>query len=138
MTDQQPTNPAGAPKESSFPRYATFSDLIRGLEHGQLHGDLSGHVRSIVEELSNHALDHGGKAKGTLTLTLDFTLSKGVFQIDAEPKVKLPKRSRGTTMCWATPENNLSPQDPRQLQMFGPREVRDAHNAPSTGPARTA
>ena len=103
----------------------TFSDFIRMLEHGDLHQELGGNLQEIAAALENHAMENGGLAKGKLTLTLDFKLEKGIYEISAKPKVTLPEPKRSRTIAWGTPENFFSPQDPKQLVMFGVRKVED-------------
>lgn len=96
----------------------TFADFVRMLEHGELHDDLGNMLREVSGAMENHAAENAGKAKAKLTLTINFVLDKGIYEIEAAPKVDLPKTKRGRTVAWGTPENYFSPQDPRQLTMF--------------------
>jgi hypothetical protein len=96
----------------------TFADFIRMLEHGDLHSELGDMLREIAGAMENHAMENGGKAKAKLNLSIDFRLEKGIYEIEADPKITLPKTKRGRTVAWGTPENYFSPQDPRQLAMF--------------------
>jgi hypothetical protein len=104
----------------------TFADFVRMLEHGDLHQELGTMLQELAAAMENHAAENGGKAKGKLTLSVDFRLEKGIYEIEADPKVTLPKSKRGRTVAWGTPENYFSPQDPRQMTMFGRGAVRDA------------
>jgi len=115
--------------QPSHPSARTFVDFVRMLEHGELDQKLSDELRNIEAHLSNHAHEFGGgKAKGKLTLTVDFELKGGVYELQADFKVKLPELKRPRTIAWATPNNNFTPQDPKQLTMFGgPRKVQDGY-----------
>ena len=57
------------------------------------------------------------------------SLDKGVFEIAGDYAVKLPKAPRGKTIAWATPENRFTPQNPKQMQLFGVRDVSAAADA---------
>jgi hypothetical protein len=108
----------------------TFADFVRMLENGELHQDLSRELRNINAAMENHAMENAGKAKAKLTLTIDFSLDKGIYEMTADPKVTLPKSKRRRSIAWGTPEGYFSPQDPQQLTMFGgPRQVHDAYSA---------
>jgi hypothetical protein len=101
----------------------SFADFVRMLEHGELHQELTGMLKELNAGMENHAAENGGKAKGKLKLSIAFVLDKGIFEIEATPELVLPKTKRGRTIAWGTPENFFSPQDPKQLVMFGPRKV---------------
>lgn len=96
----------------------TFSQFIALLEGGTLHDELTTTLRDIAAGLSNHVLEHGGAPKGRLTLSLDFKLEKGVFEIDAKVDTKMPRSPRGRSIMWATPSNFLTPFNPKQLRLF--------------------
>ncbi len=96
------------------------------LDNGGFLNECGDHVREIVARLNDLAGDRAAAVKGSLTITIDFKLDKGVFELTPELKVKLPKPPRMRSIAWATPDNNLSPTNPRQLSMFGgPRAVVD-------------
>lgn len=94
-------------------KIASVSALISALQKGELDAEASNQLREIVAAL------HGthGTPKARMTITLDFTLDGGVININGDFAVKLPKRTRARTIFWATPENNLARQDPKQHEM---------------------
>jgi hypothetical protein len=100
-----------------------FANFIAMLEDGVLHEDLSEALRDISAEMNDHIRDYGGKAKAKLALTVEFSLENGVFEIVADYKKTLPKAKRRRSIAWGTPENNFTPSNPRQGNLFGP--VRD-------------
>ena len=128
MTDQ-PEAADGRPLPTAF----TFGQFLQLLEDGEFHAELSENLREINAKLSQHAIDHGGAPKAKLTVTLDFSLDHGVFEIAGKYAVKLPAAPRGKTVAWSTPENRFTPQNPRQMQMFG---VRDVTPAAESAPVR--
>lgn len=103
-----------------------FAHFIAMLEDGVLKDELSEQLQQINAEMNNHAQAYGAKAKGRLTLTIDFELNKGVFDIQADYSVKLPKAKRARSVAWSTPDNRFTPQNPRQMQLFGARDVTSA------------
>lgn len=112
---QQPGQPEGT---------KSFAAFLNMLEDGKTHSDLSEHLRELNAAMNNAVLDRGGKAKGKLTLEVEFMLDKGVFEIQPSIKVKLPETKRNRTIAWSTPGNNFTPHNPRQMNLFErPREV---------------
>lgn len=109
-----------------------FADFLRVLNDGGVHNELSDALREMASSLSDHAHDHNGKASGAIALKVKFKLDGGVFEIFAEHKVDLPKEKPDRTILWATPENFFTVQNPRQVEMFGPREVRDGYGDHAT------
>ena len=109
----------------------SFSQFLLSLEDGDLHAQLSEDLREIAAVMSQHVVDYGGKVKGKLSLTIDFKLDQGVFEIVAKTETKLPKPPRGRSIMWATPGNNFTANNPKQGQLFGPRDVTG-----DAGPAR--
>jgi hypothetical protein len=103
----------------------TFADFIRMLEHGELHAALGNMLQEANAAMENHAMENAGKAKAKLKLTIAFSLEKGIYEIEATPELVLPKTRRGRTIAWGTTENFFSPQDPKQLVMFGRNAVVD-------------
>ena len=47
----------------------------------------------------------------------------GQVELDSDLKVKKPKPVRGKTLMFATPDNNLQREDPRQRTLDGVRSV---------------
>jgi hypothetical protein len=91
-----------------------FMDWLREHKNGALHDELSDGLQELVA-----AVMEEGKA-GTLTLTIKvgpFGKGDGALQVAAEAKVKPPKAPAGVSIFFATPENNLVRQDPRQQSM---------------------
>jgi hypothetical protein len=113
----------------ALPTAYTFGQFIQMMEDGELHGELSDALQKINAAMANHALDFGGKPKGKMTLTIDFTLDKGVFEIRGDYAVKLPTPPRGKTVVWGTQDNRFTPQNPKQMHLFGVREVATAGEA---------
>ena len=109
----------------NLPKCTSFADFVRILNDGELHTRLSEALREINANLNDHAHEFGGAAKGKLTLAIEFKLKGGVFEIAADFSTSLPKVKPNPTIVWSTPENYFTPQNPRQTELFGPREVRD-------------
>jgi hypothetical protein len=96
----------------------SFSTFLPLVENGQLHGDLSQELRNLVAELHTAARENAGKAKGKIALTLSFKLEDGIVEVSGDYSVNLPKKARGRSIFWATPDNHLTQQNPCQRDMF--------------------
>lgn len=96
----------------------TFPDTLAALRFGTLATELTDKLR----ELTN-ACAVTGRA-GTLTLTLQLKPGKGgQIEVFDDVKLKLPKEERGSSLMFATPENYLQREDPRQMSLEGLRTV---------------
>lgn len=89
-----------------------FVDTLRDLRAGRTLDELANQLNEVVA-----AVRDTGKA-GKITITLSVKpASKGdvdTIMIDDVVKVSAPTADRGTTIFFATPENNLQRQHPNQ------------------------
>jgi hypothetical protein len=94
---------------SARPFYDFLREHRNGLTHDELATGLNDLVAAVCEE---------NKA-GTLTFSVSVKpMGKGDgLEVSAEVKTKLPKKTPGVSIFFATPENNLVRQDPRQQSM---------------------
>lgn len=103
-------SPAIAPK--------TFAQLLDALRFGTLGDELDKDMKKLVE-----ACTSTGRA-GELTLKVKLKPGKGgQLEVIDDYAVKMPKAEKGTTLMYATPEGNLTRNDPRQLELTGLRTV---------------
>lgn len=109
------------PEPGEITSFATF---IAQLEDGDLNADLSKMLQDVGAGLANHAIEHGGKPTARISIGLAITLDSGVFQIKATKKVTLPDPPRRQTIMYGTASNRFSVRNPRQAELFGPREVK--------------
>lgn len=95
-----------------------FTDTLATMRYGTLVDDLT----TKLNELTN-SVASTGKA-GTITLVLQLKPGKGgQIEVFDDIKLKLPKEERGSSIMFATPDGNLSREDPRQLSIEGLRTV---------------
>lgn len=85
-----------------------FLDTMRELEAGDLVEDLTDAQHAIVAAIE----EYGGV--GEITLKLKYKRDGKQIQITSNLVHKTPKPSRGISLFFVTPENNLSRDDPRQ------------------------
>ena len=72
-----------------------------------------------------HATSETGKT-GELNLKIKMKPiggKAGQMELETDVKLKLPQPTRGKTILFSTPDNNLSRQDPRQQTLDGVRDV---------------
>ena len=104
---------SGMPAAAKPPK--SFSMFLNALENGKTHDDLSKHLQELVADMINHQMTFGNKVvNGSLSIGLDLKLDDGVFTVHNNIKVTKPKRPRGKSIFWATPDNNLIQENPHQ------------------------
>lgn len=118
-----PENPPRAVDGGRMPAASTFADFVRFLEDGQLDSSLSDELKRLASDMSATAIESGGKAKGKMTLTLDFALEGRVFTIRAKHKVDVPEAKRPNSVMWSTTDGRFTPSNPQQGNLFGVRDV---------------
>jgi len=105
--------------QTATPR--TFAQTIDTLRFGTLSEELTDKLRELVNTCATT-----GRA-GAITLTLALKPGKGgQIEVFDEIKLKLPKEEKGSSLMFATPDNNLQRDDPRQMQLDGLRTVDQA------------
>ncbi len=90
-----------------------FMDFLREHRNGSTHDELSDKLQELVA-----AVTEEGRG-GTLTLTISMKpMGKNDgLEVAADVKIKEPKPKAGVSIFFASPENNLVRQDPRQATM---------------------
>jgi|CEGC01.1.fsa_nt_gi hypothetical protein len=98
----------------------TVPQLLSVLEAGDFSAAASDALNRLISDMENAALEAGTqqKIKGALTLKINLTLHGGVYQVTGEHKETSPRRPAGATVMYATANNVLSRQAPRQPDMF--------------------
>lgn len=99
-----------------------FLETVGLLGRGKLEDKLNSEQARILEALEQHPED---KVEGELVLKVKYV--KLGDRIDVRPSVdaKLPKEKAFTSTTFWPLENGLSVQHPSQIDMFGPRAVRE-------------
>jgi hypothetical protein len=101
-----------------------FNDFLREHRNGTTHDDLSDRLQELVAAVSEE--NKGGKLVLTITIK---PMGKGDgLEVGAEIKLSPPRSVPGMSIFFASPENNLVRQDPRQ-QTMELREAPPAHVA---------
>lgn len=96
----------------------TYASTIEALRFGTLGTELTDKLRDLIATCATT-----GRA-GAITLTLALKPGKGgQIEVFDDVKVKFPKEEKGSTLMFASPDNNLVREDPRQLQLDGLRTV---------------
>lgn len=95
-----------------------FTDVLNSLRYGTLNDDLT----KALNDLTTKCADTG--RQGKLTLVLNLKPGKGgQIEIFDDIKVTAPKEERGSSIFWATPEGNLTRDDPKQRSIEGLRTL---------------
>jgi len=104
-----------------------FLEFLRNAEDGVLVGDLTDAIRNLLANLHQTQLRRGGNPSGSLSITFGLMLGQsGDVEVTAAFSDKLPKSTRPRTIMYRTPDNALSPNNPRQLSMTLPARPVDA------------
>lgn len=91
-----------------------FLDTLRDLRGGNVHDELSDALQEVVAAVSAE-----GKA-GKLTLTISVKpagAGQGALLVVDDIKIAVPKPTNGGTIFYATPDNNLQREDPKQSRL---------------------
>ena len=105
-------------KESRDTGVANFNVLLARIDDGGLHDQASDEYTELNAALADHVSATGGKASGTLTITVKFTHDKkGVVTVSGTVASKKPKQPTGESIFWVTPGGKLSPKNPRQAEL---------------------
>lgn len=96
-----------------------FNDTITSLRYGTLHDDLTDALNKLTDDVTRT----GKVGALTLSIKLKPTNNSGQIEVIDDIKVTTPKETKGTTIMFATPDNNLQREDPRQQSIEGLRSV---------------
>ena len=99
-----------------------FYDFLREHRNGVTHDELADALNELVAAVN----DEQKAGSLTFTVTIKPMGKSDGLEVSADIKVKPPKKTQGVSIFFATPDNNLVRQDPRQQSM----ELREV--APST------
>lgn len=95
-----------------------FTDTLAQLKYGHLNDELATELQELVKICGDT-----GKA-GKLTLTITLKPGKGgQMEVFDDIAVKAPKAERSSTLMFASVENALQREDPRQTSLDGMRVV---------------
>ena len=106
------------------------SDNIRGLDQmfamlddGNYLPEILDRRDTLLRELKDFSAAFGTKAKGRLTLKIDFTTDKyGQVEMTATDEIKVPKQPPSKANLWITDDGKMSPSNPNQRRM-GIRDI---------------
>ena len=96
-----------------------FNDTIVSLRYGTLHDELTEALNKLTVDVTRT----GKVGALTLSIKLKPTNNSGQIEVIDDLKITTPKETKGTTIMFATPENNLTREDPKQLSIDGLRSV---------------
>ena len=114
-----------------------FNHLVGALADGDAHEELTSALHKLTAAMRNEAHARNGKVKGKLTLELAFTVEPNdVVSIEYAVRSKAPDPRRPSTILWATRQNGLSPQNPKQMGFGEIKEVQATHKT-RTAPTPT-
>lgn len=110
--------------EDDTGKLRTFSRVVGQLADGKLEDKLTRALIDLIGDIQNAKME-GGKAKGSITLKLDFIADGRMMKIQPTVKVEKPKEpALEADQLYVTPDNNLTVNDQRQPRLF--KDVTDA------------
>lgn len=90
-----------------------FMDFLREHRNGVTHDELSDALQELVAAVA----EEGKSGSMTFTINIKPMGKSDGLEVSAEVKVKPPKTTPGVSIFFASPDNNLVRQDPRQQSM---------------------
>lgn len=101
----------------------TLGEFVRSLEDGQFDADCYTAIKDLSAAMNEHAWNNGGKAKGKVTVTLEFIQEGVLTEIKSAFKVTSPDARRPKSVMWTTEDHRFTRTRPGQEQLFGIRDV---------------
>lgn len=103
------------------PAASTLSDLILMLKDGAFNADSTEVLQEFATKLEAAGIDGNRKVKGKIALTIEveFDPAREFSTITPSLKLTLPVEKHGATVAWFTNDGRLSPNKPRQGNLFG-------------------
>lgn len=101
----------------------TLAEFIRSLEDGQFDADCYEGIKELAADMHEHAWHNGGKAKGKLTITVEFSQEGGITELKSAFKIVRPEARRAKSVMWQTEDHRFTRANPKQGQLFGFRDV---------------
>lgn len=104
-----------------YPAASTLSDLILMLKDGQFNSDSTEPLQEFATKLEAAGIDGNKKVKGKIALTIEveFDPAREFSVVTPSLKMTLPVEKHGATVAWFTSDGRLSPNKPRQGNLFG-------------------
>lgn len=104
-----------------YPSASTLSDLILMLKDGQFNADSSNPLQEFATKLEAAGIDGNKKVKGKIALNIEveFDPTREFSILTPSLKMTLPVEKHGATVAWFTSDGRLSPNKPRQGNLFG-------------------
>lgn len=96
---------------------ATFFDTLRNIRDGASLSEAQDMMTDLVEQV--RATGRPGKLSLTITVRQAAKGNDRTLLVSDELKLTAPKTERGTTVFFATDDNELSRRDPRQPDLPG-------------------
>lgn len=94
----------------------SFTDLLAALP------DLKDELTDALNDMVHASTETGKASELTLKIKLKpMAGNSGQVEMDADVKAKLPQPNRGKTILFATPQNNLQRENPKQQTLEGLR-----------------
>lgn len=104
--------------------------FLEQIADGQCNADLSHALHKLGLKLASECRQRNDKVSGEVTLRLKITAEPSgvvavVYEVNAkDPKAKDPKARTSGSVFWLTKGGNFTPDNPRQTNFPGIREVR--------------
>lgn len=105
--------PETTPEPEALKPFTHFLQMFQG---GKLNSDLGDELRELNAKISELAATQG-KAKGTLSLELNLQMKDKLLVVTPVIKVKAPKVPLESEAFWLTKKNQLSADNPAQLNL---------------------
>lgn len=101
-----------------------FNTVCGLIERGAFSREINAKFDELRQELGDRLmLSPKAKAKGKITVEVEFTFAEGVAQIDGRVKMTPPKKDPARALLFITGDNRLTTEHPTQMDMFKVREV---------------
>ena len=102
----------------------TADQILAMPDNGDFLSQFMADHQALIISMHQAQMDQGGKVKGSFTIKVDYVLDRTLcLNVQAEATIKQPKKPRASATLWTTSDGMLTPQNPKQANLFDVRDV---------------
>lgn len=103
-------------------KYRQITEIMALIERGDKAAEISDDANALIRRLQDLA-GPKGKAKGKLTIEIEFEIEGASISLGMTHKVKEPPPRKSQTHMWADPEGLIVTEHPKQISLQFPHDV---------------
>lgn len=107
------------PVEPVDPKAMTFMQVLSTMDQGQIASEINQSWNELIRTLLSLEVNEGvRKSKGSLSIKIGVEYEDGTVKLKVEEKITSPKAPQRAAVFWVTGDGRVTPENPRQMNMF--------------------